>query len=62
MFTIQNNNSMFIKLNSNNKTSIPRINESLQSNEFFISEVRSIQNLPDNKISMEIMLTLKDLN
>tara|TARA_Y200000002_G_C22646287_1_gene649260 strand:+ start:403 stop:1590 length:1188 start_codon:yes stop_codon:yes gene_type:complete len=60
--TIQNDNSIFIKLNSNNKTSIPRINESLQSNEFFISEVRSIQNLPDNKISMEIMLTLKDLN
>ena len=60
--TIQNDNSIFIKLNSNNKTSIPRINESLQSNEFFISEVRSIQNLSDNKISMEIMLTLKDLN
>tara|TARA_B100001093_G_scaffold485661_1_gene520297 strand:- start:623 stop:1807 length:1185 start_codon:yes stop_codon:yes gene_type:complete len=59
---IKKDNTVYLKIHSTKNSSISRMNDSLQNNNYFLSKVRSIQNISDQKIQMEIDLTFKGIN
>lgn len=60
--SIKRDNSIYLKLHTTKNNSIARINEALQNNDYFLADVRSLQNIPDQKTQMEINLNLKEIN
>ena len=52
---------MYLKLYSTKSSSISRMNDMLQNNNYFLSKVRSIENISDQKTRIEIDLTLKEM-
>ena len=60
--SIKRDNSIYLKLHTTKNNSIARINEALQNNDYFLAEVRSLQNISDQKTQMEINLNLKEIN
>ena len=60
--SIKRDNSIYLKLHTTKNNSIARINEALQNNDYFLADVRSLQNISDQKTQMEINLNLKELN
>ena len=59
---IKKDDTIYLKLHSTKSSSISRMNNALQNNNHFLSKVRSIQNISDQKTQMEIDLTLKGIN
>ena len=57
---IMKDNSIYLKLHTTKKASIGRINDALQTNNYFLTEIRSLQNISDEKTQMEINLILKE--
>ena len=57
---IMQDNSIYLKLHTTKKASIGRINDALQTNDYFLTEIRSLQNISDEKTQMEINLILKE--
>jgi len=60
--SIKRDNSIYLKLHTTKNNSIARINEALQNNDYFLADVRSLQNISDQKTQMEINLNLKEIN
>jgi len=60
--SIKRDNSIYLKLHTTINNSIARINEALQNNDYFLADVRSLQNISDQKTQMEINLNLKEIN
>ena len=60
--SIKRDNSIYLKLHTTKNNSITRINEALQNNDYFLADVRSLQNISDQKTQMEINLNLKEIN
>ena len=60
--SIKRDNSIYLKLHTTKNNSIARINEALQNNDYFLADVRSLQNVSDQKTQMEINLNLKEIN
>ena len=58
---IKKDDTVYLKLHSTKSSSISRMNDMLQNNNYFLSKVRSIQNISDQKTQMEIDLTLKEM-
>ena len=58
---IKKDDTVYLKLYSKKSSSISRMNDMLQNNNYFLSKVRSIQNISDQKTQMEIDLTLKEM-
>ena len=59
---IKKDNTVYLKLHSTKSSSISRMNDALQNNNYFLSKVRSIQNISEQKTQMEIDLTFKGIN
>ena len=59
---IKKDDTVYLKLYSKKSSSISRMNDMLQNNNYFLSKVRSIQNISDQKTQMEIDLTFKGIN
>ena len=60
--SIKRDNSIYLKLHTTKNNSIARINEALQNNDYFLADVRSLENISDQKTQMEINLNLKEIN
>ena len=58
---IKKDDTVYLKLYSKKSSSISRMNDMLQNNNYFLSKVRSIENISDQKTQMEIDLTLKEM-
>ena len=58
---IKKDNVIYLKLHATKSSSISRMNDALQNNNYFLSKVRSIQNITDQKTQMEIDLTFKEM-
>ena len=58
---IKKDDTVYLKLYSTKSSSISRMNDMLQNNNYFLSKVRSIENISDQKTQMEIDLTLKEM-
>ena len=58
---IKKDNVIYLKLHATKSSSISRMNDALQNNNYFLSKVRSIQNISDQKTQMEIDLTFKEM-
>jgi hypothetical protein len=59
---IKKDDTVYLKLHSTKSSSISRMNDALQNNNYFLSKVRSIQNISEQKTQMEIDLTFKGIN